>query len=108
MATCDFCSSSAVRWSYPARDFVVSDLTERLRAQELPGVGSEGSWAACETCHRLIQHGDRTAIAVRAGRKFARRYDVPASLVLPELRKLHDQFWANREGPPTPYQETNQ
>lgn len=105
MATCDFCSNGAVRWRYPARDFVVTDLTARLHAQELPGVGSEGGWAACAACHALIERTDRQGLVLRSARKFAKRYGVPARLLMPDLRKLHDQFWENREGPPTPYEE---
>lgn len=105
MTVCDFCSSPAVRWAYPARDSVVTDLTARLHAEGMPGAGSEGGWAACDTCHALIERTDRQGLVLRAARKFAKRYDVPAKLLLPDLRKLHDQFWSNREGAPTPYRE---
>lgn len=94
---CDFCSSPDVRWRYPARDFVISALE---------GAGSEGGWAACPACHALIERGLRDKLTERSARRFARKHGIPVKAVKPQLRKLHDQFWANREGPPIPHQET--
>lgn len=100
---CDFCSSTPVRWSFPARD---------LSARKIPGVpdfNSEGAWAACEPCAALIRACDRDGLAERATEQFVKKYGgrdipraLPRALLLAELRDLFDRFWSNREGTPTP------
>lgn len=95
---CDFCSSTPVRWSYPARDF---------SARHTPGVpdfGSEGAWASCDPCAALVNAGDRDGLAERSANLFRRKYGetMPKAKLLDELRSLHDRFWSNREGTPTP------
>lgn len=97
-AICDFCSSPDVQWSYPARDFEVTGIPLARRA------GSSGGWAACPVCHVLIERGDRVRLAHRSAKRMARRYGVSVNSIERELRSLHDQFWASREGPPTRYE----
>jgi len=90
---CDFCSSEAPSWCYPADSF----LDEH-------GSRSVSDWMACETCHELIESGNRDALAARVlltptakaglatgmmNKKFAIRY----------ARGLHDGFFRNRRGP---------
>src|SRR5262245_39582539 len=59
---CDFCSSTEVRWSYMAEDFVI--LEPRIEW------GSRGGWAACDTCHDYIEHNDRAVLAPHCQDKF--------------------------------------
>ena len=102
MGVCDFCSGGVPRWSYPTRDFVVEPLTTRLHAEGMPGAGSEGNWAACDTCHALIERTDREGLTLRVASIFARQYSVPVQMLLEPLGELHGQFWSNREGKPIP------
>ena len=87
---CDFCSSIAPAWRYPAITF-----TDCLGSRSLE------DWLACEACHRMIVAGDRHALARRSltspglqmavgvlGRAEALRY----------CRDLHDRFWKARRG----------
>lgn len=49
---CDFCSERPVQWQYPCRTFEVPDPP----MVPLPIRGrSVGAWAACQTCHDLIE-----------------------------------------------------
>ena len=52
---CDFCSAPNVAWRYPAQSFL---------AYAIAGVvgQSVGDWAACRTCHELIEAGDRRGL----------------------------------------------
>jgi hypothetical protein len=110
---CDFCSSPDVRWAYPARDFVVDAETvaRNVGAPELAGLipdwGSRGGWAACPACHALVQRGDRDRLAIRSAKRMRRVY---ASLSMREaltaVRRVQDDFWANREGAPEPIELT--
>jgi hypothetical protein len=90
---CDFCSSEAPVWRYPAGSF-----------KDQHGSMSVSDWLACEECHRLIEDGDREALAgrviltptVKAGlaagimdETFAKDY----------ARGLHDGFFEHRRGP---------
>jgi hypothetical protein len=52
---CDFCSSPAPAWRYPADSFL-----DQLRGR------SVGDWLACDECHGLIESGDRPALAQRS------------------------------------------
>jgi hypothetical protein len=77
---CDFCGSRIVRWVYPARR----------------------DWQACAKCHAAIQADDREALLDRASQipvprtvpeRYARHY-------LDRARRLHEEFWETRAGPP--------
>jgi hypothetical protein len=80
---CDFCGSRAVRWVYPAgRD-----------------------WIACGKCHAAILADDREALLDRASlipvpRTVSDRY---ARHYLDRARRLHEEFWEARAGPPRPF-----
>ena len=87
---CDFCSSLAPAWCYPAESFF-----------DIHGSKSVEDWMACEACHALIVAGDRDGLARRClaspglqvavgflGRAKAFRY----------CRDLHNRFWNARRG----------
>lgn len=54
-ALCDFCSSQAVRWCYPANTFA-------LEAYQWASVGN---WGACEPCAALIEADDLPGLTER-------------------------------------------
>ena len=95
--TCDFCSdlqrSDDDVWTYPARSFTRG------------GAGSAGAWAACSTCHRLIEAGDRRGLARHAVQMFMAKDGVKLPRdqrrqIMRKVEKLHNDFWAHRTGPP--------
>ncbi len=106
---CDFCSSPEVLWRYPARDFTIREPAE---LQALLGrLESVAEWLACAVCARLIEAGDRDALARRA-------LETPAALgilsltdedpsiradILRRARQMHDQFFVARKGPGEPW-----
>lgn len=91
---CDFCSSMVVKHAYPARDF-------SLAMPPSTGWGSMGWWAACPACHRMIERGDRVGLSMRSAHRQARKLGgVSVKALYPQIRRLHDTFWANRQGPP--------
>jgi hypothetical protein len=111
---CDFCSAPDVRWAFPCRDHEYHPeqanlLLERnanleLRSFVLSGA-SFGPWAACPACKTLILRGDRVRLARRSAKRMIRNNpDLPMILsnVTAMVRRRHDQFWENREGPPYP------
>lgn len=53
---CDFCSHWPAQWRLPARSFTIPGNTQH---------GSEGSWAACNECARLIERNQWTAVIRR-------------------------------------------
>jgi hypothetical protein len=82
MRRCDFCASPMVKWRYPA----------------------ERDWLACEKCRAAIQRDDREALLGRVMQQ-----PVPGTLpdryapqFREQARKLHEEFWATRSGPPRP------
>lgn len=109
---CDFCGSPDPHWVYPARAFVAE---ERVRVLGIaPGGiplgldidilnGYDQTWRACHVCHALISRGDRDRLARRSAKRILRHdgYDLPFAQVETLVRRLHDRFWSNREGPPT-------
>lgn len=102
---CDFCSKTPVRWRYPARDFTRHWQLTKASVTAT----SHGDWAACDHCHGIIRRGDREALAEHS---LATMPDLKAMLArLPpqakeiakaEMRRLHDDFWASRDGAPAP------
>ena len=86
---CDMCSEPDPVWVHPALSFPV----------EIDGLvlsNSIDEWYSCETCHRLIEAGDRDALAIRAADRLI--MDHPEFVldmdVLSQLRQVHDQFFA--------------
>lgn len=100
MTLCDFCSRQPVTAAYPCRDFTV------------PGTpcGSLGAWAACQECARLIDTGQREALARRAWALAGRNllFGETGPLPIPEeegvwfMRELHALFFAHRTGESVP------
>lgn len=99
---CDFCTSVPVMFSYPCRTFVQES------PGSLPDFGSNGWWAACTNCHRLIAKSDRDGLVKRALRKHIQRHPEIAAIkseLRGTLREMFDRFWANREGLPIEHAE---
>jgi len=86
---CDFCSASDPGWGYPAKDF---------QAYECGGMVGEsvGGWAACNTCHALIEAGDREGLMQRT---LAMAPFVGDEEVWDFMRELHGLFFEHRCGP---------
>ncbi len=87
---CDFCSSIAPAWRYPAIAFT-----------DCFGSRSLEDWLACDVCHALIVAVDRDALArrfltTRAGRRSELVMGPAAAFSY--CRDLHDRFWLARRG----------
>ena len=87
---CDFCCVEDPPWSYPAEDFVDTPISR-----------SVGGWAACETCHKLIEAGCREGLATRSVQRFLAEHgpvpDVGKLLLI--ISETHGQFFQHRTGP---------
>ena len=103
---CDFCYAADIRWRYPCRSFIgPSDAYGNTVVTE----HSVGDWAACESCHLLIEAGQREELAARSYesshapaeyqqlKQLARRQDLIAW-----FRALHDGFFDHRTAPAVP------
>lgn len=110
---CDFCSSPDVHWTYPCSDY--ANKAEQATAVGFQRDGSlavesmvidsfsSGGWACCNACHALIERGRRDKLARRSAKRLLRKNpDLPMSLsnATEHIRRLQDQFWSHREGPP--------
>ena len=92
MSLCDFCSASAPAWRYPAASF-----------QDDFGSHSVSDWLACEDCHRLIEAGDRDALAAQVMLTPTAKEGIAARILNETFAKhyargLHDGFFVNRRG----------
>jgi hypothetical protein len=91
---CDFCSAKAPAWCYPAASFVAMTIGPLVSA-------SEGGWAACDECHRMIAADDREGLAQRSLSTLIEAHPEMASVreeLIGSLRDLHAQFFAHRCG----------
>ena len=87
---CDFCSSPAPAWRYPAVSF-----------NDSFGGRSVEDWLACEACHLLIVLGDRDGVARRSMRAPGVQMAVGLlgrAFALDYCRDLHERFWKARRG----------
>ena len=69
MAICDFCSVPNPAWSFPAKDFELVPLFERVGAtgiamNPVPAM-SRGPWLACDDCGPLVEAGLWEAVTDR-------------------------------------------
>ena len=103
---CDFCSSHATEWAYPARNFIADVLADPQGIFTAYGtviLSSNGHWAACDQCHALIEAGQRADLAHRSAALFAAAHpEIPAEELASWFHKLHSQFFDNRRGPARP------
>ena len=100
--SCDFCYRRA-HWRFPARNFPIMSVggPEGVETHI-----SGGAWAACDTCRVLILADNHDALLRRSMDENATGplgADLPPEEALSlrdALRRLHEAFFANREGPP--------
>lgn len=95
---CDFCSAPNVAWRYPAQSFL---------AYAIAGVvgQSVGDWAACRTCHELIEAGDRRGLLERSlGTLLEKNPEMSpaASELRCQIAHFHRLFYDNQTGSPLP------
>jgi len=97
---CDFCSRPAV-WKNPAADSYIGPIS--------CGFGdfdqiSEGAWAACDRCQRLINDGNRRGLAERSADVVRSMSDPPLDqpmhVLIGELEAIQVAFWKVRRGGP--------
>jgi hypothetical protein len=93
---CDICYAETPTWDYPVKSF------------QMPALNwvSIENWAACDTCHDLIEADDRIALNQRSLGTFI----LPDGSTPPEwerpflleiIEQLNEKFYANRLGPAT-------
>jgi hypothetical protein len=93
---CDFCSTPEVKWMYPADDIAVDALQW----------GSRGEWAACDTCHALIESSERDKLAEHSLSNFIKfNPEMPVASdsemrreIAKGIRALHEAFFLARIG----------
>lgn len=84
---CDFCRSAEVVWLYPCEDFEVPEAAW----------ASQGAWAACDVCSRLIEGHLWRGLAHRVT---VSEPDVqPGTPLWVALMDLHRRFNRHRTGP---------
>ena len=95
---CDFCSDPHVTWQYPAQSFIAYAVANIVGE-------SVGDWAACTTCHRLIEAGDHHGLLERSlCTLLAKNPEMrSAEMELREqLARFHVMFFANQTGAALP------
>jgi hypothetical protein len=83
---CDFCGDRNIRWHYPADPASVIQPTDDIH------VLFTGAWAACSTCHALIEADNRDALAMRA--------TTISHIPLSHARDAHGLFFLSRPSGP--------
>jgi hypothetical protein len=91
---CDFCSAPSPAWRYPARTFL---------AYCIPNIAGEsvGDWAACDSCHDLIESDDKRGLAKRSLDELISKHAESreaAAVLYEELAGLHQKFFEHRTG----------
>lgn len=99
---CDFCSKNLekgeVLWSYSCKNFIYP-----RQFSHLPTGGSKGEWAACATCHGLIDDDDLTTLAQRSVDINLQRYpDMMGHRqeLISITLQMHSSFMQHRIGEP--------
>lgn len=92
---CDFCSSPAVIWRYPAMDSnpAAALIIQNKDEKELVLLNSEGDWAACEECAVLIEAEDKEGLLERTLAHSPELEGIPKHVVRTLTRSIHNGFW---------------
>jgi hypothetical protein len=93
---CDFCLVDSLEpWTVPARTFAVT-----------PGNRSEGNWAACEICARIILRGDWNKLARRCVDAVIAHSDehetLDKDMAFQATKMMHRMLRKNMTGAPRP------
>lgn len=94
MSICDFCSEPNVVWRYPARNFVAYAVAGFVGQ-------SVGDWAACTTCHALIENEDRSGLLDRSVRQLLEKHpdmQPEEADVRRDLEAIHQLFFQHQIG----------
>ena len=94
VGVCDFCAAPEPMWTYPATTFVMEHGLGGF-----DGSTSIGSWAACDTCHELIEADDYPALSERG--TASQVQGLPSFIqviVKAKVIEYHQQFKGNRIG----------
>lgn len=84
---CDFCSSEEPRYLEDCEDFEAKPFDVTFKAM------SRGAWAACATCHTMIQHRHWKLLKERAVAALLSKYpSLPKSRVQHGVELIHGQF----------------
>lgn len=78
MEVCDFCTSAAVAWTFPAGVVDLSDI----------GAYSDDPWDACEECAHFIREGNLSHLVTRGIDGFMRASEREGLTV--ELQEVYD------------------
>ena len=95
---CDFCSEPSPAWCYPAETFIAMTIGPVAST-------SDGGWAACDECHRLIEADDRQALADRSATLLIvanPEFAAVAEELRGQLADLHRGFFSHRLGSGVP------
>lgn len=105
---CDFCSDplplDGEAWTFPCEAFSYPFQMGTLTEEGIKMATEEGSgddWAACDTCHDLVEDGDRIALAERSVQKDIERHPSAASerhMLMAMTRAMQDKFFDHRNG----------
>ena len=100
MIICDFCSTPNPTWRYPAKSFEAEQHGN-------VHINSEGDWAACDECHRLIQTGNREGLLTRTAQTYQEMFQTgePLGYLFQMFQAMHAKFFANRVGEPVRVEE---
>ena len=97
---CDFCSSEPGVFRYPATTFIAEGLSTADYAQQ-----SIGDWAACATCHAMIEGAEMASLTIRSLNFLCQKeptYEPFREELYQEMFMLFRQFRQHRCGEPTP------
>lgn len=104
---CDFCSepfdTEGECWTFPCESFEYPFVAVELQPghANIQTEGSDDAWAACDTCHDLIEDGDRVALAKRSVKKDIERHPEAAKerpMLMRMTRAMQDGFFKHRNG----------
>lgn len=99
---CDFCSQKPVVWAYPTKDSFLTGgvlaLGSKTKPDKMVTMTSYGWWAACQTCHELIQKGERDTLAQRSADLMDN--PLPMKIRMIAIKQAHGAFFDNRTDQP--------
>lgn len=100
VTVCDFCSENIEpeqAFSYPCGDFMYD-----IAIAGGPDNWSKGDWAACETCHLLIESDERKALSLRSVEMEMKRHPEHQDrryVAFAVATQIHKGFFEHRSGP---------
>lgn len=106
---CDICGSPEITWLYQCDEFSKVLVAETVTGEfiKAPPINSDAWWVLCDSCHKIVESGDRRLLATTSIDSNYQRLqgdEEHRDIMIELTEEFHRVFWETKR-PPEPLTE---